>query len=152
MPDTRQERMSFADTLRRIETLEQDIEAMLAPSQGWEWWRTPSADIGGIRGASHVLTLGRPPSREGGAWTPCLAVYVAQGGGNRDERVEQRAVAFDREGQRYVLDCNCEGHADHDNSDGWVEATLFKLPPETLPPADVAFVGIEAKVGGNTDE
>ena len=145
MAKPRNERTSFADTLQRIETLEEAIKRALAPAPGWEWSRAPSDRIGGIGGGSHVLTLGWPPTERGGPWEPHLAVYVARGGAAEAARPEQRAVAFDREGTRYILEYCCEGHADHDASSEWVEAKLFKLPPQTLPRANVAFVGIETK-------
>ena len=145
MAEQTRERRSFADTLERIEELERTIEARLEPDNGWKWHRKPSERMRETQGSSHVLTLGWPPTTQDGAWTPCLAVYVAHGGSEGEQRDERRAVAFDREGRRVVLDHCLTGHAEHEASGGWVAAKLFRLPPDTMARADVAFVGIEAR-------
>jgi len=151
--DTATTQTPFAATLRRIEELERLVEETLAPEAGWKWWREPSDRIGGIQGPSHVLTLGWPPEEDGDEWAPCLAVYVTQGGEEGVAPADRRAVAFDREGVRYVFEGCIHGRADREDSGGWVEARLFRLPPETLARADVAYVGIEEKLGaaGSTD-
>jgi hypothetical protein len=145
MADNGQTQTSFAATLQRIEEIERLVEEALAPAPGWEWWREPTGRVRGIRGQSHVLTLGWPPEAEGGAWTPYLAVYVTQGGENGVAPSDRRAVAFDGDGQRYVLSRCIPGRSEREDSGGWVEARLFHLPPDTLARSDVAFVGIEEK-------
>jgi len=79
---------------------------------------------------------------------PSLRVYIALGGATEDVPPELRPVFYDQDGARHAL--RSGGGRSGPSPNGWSAHRGFDLRHEMLALADVALMGIEAKL--STDD